>query len=478
MKKLIYILPVAALLLFGSCKKILEPSPEFNIDATKPLESLTQAEFVTKGMYSALRSAQLYSSNNDALSAYAALPDIMSDNLIETFASLGNQRRYSEWSYTSDEGNNYAMWVTSYNVIGRTNLILRDIDKFASVDQQKVNRLKGQALALRAHMHFELLRYYAGSYLRNSDTLAVPYIKVFDTEFKNKPARNTVKECYDNILGDLTTAKTLLSDVDQPVNIGDSKPFIDVNAVNAMLARVNFYAGSYADAITAANNAITANGLTSKANFPAIWTDETTAEVYWNITFTSAAEGQPYDGVYFNTRNSIIYRPSADIIALFNPATDVRYASYFATQAGTTFVAKYLGKNADGAANWKAYRAGEMYLILAEANYRLTNEPAARIALNALRSARITGFVAGTETGTALFNAIQTERRKEMAFEADRFFTLKRLGRLPITRSACGAAGNSPSSICSLSSASRAWNLPIPFQEIQVNSNLVQNPGY
>lgn len=465
-----------ALVVGSGCKKLINPTPEYQIDASRPLENIDQAEFAATGMYAALRSVQLYSSNNDALSAYAALPDIMSDNLVETFESLGNQRTFSEWTYSSDDGNIDAMWTASYQVIARTNLILRDIDKFSGTNPLAVNRIKGQALALRAHMHFSLLRYFSPSYRRNSDSLAVPYVKVYDIKFK--PARNTVKECYDNILADLNQAKVLLANIDHPVNSNGDRGLLDVTGVNGLLARVNFFAGQWNDAITAANAAIAAKPLAAPGDFLNIWTDQSTSEVLWSVNFTSATEGTPYGGVFFTPRSTNIYRPSNDLLALYNKATDIRYTAYFATIGSKTIVAKHLGANDDGAVNWKVLRTGEMYLIRAEAYYMLNNEALALQNLNALRAARVTGIAPGTETGITLFNALQTERRKELAFEADRFFTLKRLGKLPIVRTSCGASGNSPSSVCTLPTASRAWTFPIPANDIIINSNLVQNLGY
>jgi starch-binding outer membrane protein, SusD/RagB family len=474
-QKIFYILPLVAMVFICGCKKIINPKPEFQIDASQPLETIQQAEFVATGMYAALRSVQLYSSNNDALSAYAALPDIMSDNLVETFESLGNQRTFSEWTYSSDDGNIYAMWIASYQVIARTNLILRDIDKFSGSSPLAVNRIKGQALALRAHMHFSLLRYFAPSYRRNSDSLGIPYVKLYDVKYK--PARGTIKENYDNILADLNQAKVLLGNIDRPINDAD-RGLIDIHAVNGLLARVNFFAGEWNDAINAANAAIAAKPLASPSEFFRIWTDESTEEVLWSVNFTSATEGTPYGGVYFTPRGTNIYRPAPELLSMYNSSTDVRYSAYFKTTGGRTIVSKHNGASGNGVVNWKVLRTGEMYLIRAEAYYMLGNQTAALQNLDALRAARIGGFVTGGETGTALFNAIQTERRKELAFESDRFFNLKRLGRLPITRSACGTAGNSPSTICSLASASRAWTFPIPANDIIVNPSLVQNPGY
>jgi hypothetical protein len=486
LRKPIYAAVLATVLMLGACKKSIDIQPEYQLDGSKPLSSITEAENAVTGMYASLRSADLYGGSGGNQS-FTSTPDIMSDDLIETFESLGNNRRFSEWTYSSDNASIYSTWVAAYQVIARSNLILRDIDKFSGTNLTAVNRIKGQALALRAQVHFELFRYFAPTFTRNSDSLGIPYVKTFDV--KAKPVRNTIKECYDNILADLSQAVTLLGNIDKPINSSSSRAYIDIAAVYGMQARVNLYASQWADAITASTNAINIKPLAASiTSFQSIWLDESIDEVLWTVQFDSYAEGDCYGNVYFGTNNRCIYRPSNDLIALYNQTTDMRYDAYITfvgsgpNYAGPSrpIVAKHWGKGAatDGVVNWKAYRTGEMYLIRAEANYRAGNPTASLNDLNALRSKRIAGFVNGNESGTALFTAIQTERRKELAFEAHRFFDLKRWGKVAISRTSCGTAGNSPSNICSLPSSSRAWAWPMPFTEILTNAGIVQNPGY
>ncbi len=58
-----------------------------------------------------------------------------------------------------------------YGVVANANIVLRDIDKFTRADNQLLaNRLKGQAYAMRAMAHFDLMRYFAAKYDRNSTT--------------------------------------------------------------------------------------------------------------------------------------------------------------------------------------------------------------------------------------------------------------------------------------------------------------------
>ena len=128
-----------------------------------------------------------------------------------------------------------------------------------------------------------------------------------------------------------------------------------------------------------------------------------------------------------------------------------------------------------------------MYLTRAEANYRLGNTAQALTDLDAVRAQRYSGFVSGNESGTALLDAILLERRLELAFEGDRFFTLKRLG-LPIQRNATKGAladgtGTPPAARwVTLPAGDYRWQLPIPEEAFNSNSALIksedQNPGY
>jgi len=77
---------------------------------------------------------------------------------------------------------------------------------------------------------------------------------------------------------------------------------------------------------------------------------------------------------------------------------------------------------------------------------------------------------------------LQQERRREFAFESQRWFDLKRWDILiPSIKSALVYHNNTNISIYSFMDnpdPERYKVLPIPFQEIVNNPNLVQNPGY
>ena len=166
-------------------------------------------------------------------------------------------------------------------------------------------------------------------------------------------------------------------------------------------------------------------------------------------------------------------------------ASDIRKAAYIKTGpfAGNIYnnISKYDGR-ANGQKNVvdvKILRLEEVYLNKAEAEYNLNG--GGLTSLDKIRSNRYSPFVSGGETGQALYDAIQLERRLELAFEMDRFYTLKRLN-LPVVRSAIdGHFANgtgTPAEFTTLAAGDFRWQFPIPQDERDINENLEQNPGY
>ena len=466
---------IVAIIIVGSlasCKKIIEAEPTHQLDGSTRFTSIEDFDFALTGAYALFRSANYYGSGSNA---FVNMPDMLSDNLNETSESLGNYQTMSTWVYAEDEPNIAATWQAAYRVISQANLLLRDIDDFAATETGAVNRIKAQALAIRAMAHFDLLRYWVEEYDRNSTRPGIPYITTFD--YEQKPARGTVKETYDHIEADLEMARTLMnSGLDKTIN-ASGRAYIDIQAVNAIMARMFLYSNQLDSAIKYSTLVINSIPLASRTNFPNIWTDASTSEVVWSVSF-NAGEGRIGDPVYFVPNNRSSYRPNPTLVSLYDQVNDVRYNSYFQVRSNRLVLSKYLAKAAqvsrpDGITNFKAFRTGEMYLIRAEAYARKggANEVLGLADLNALRAARIAGFVAGTETGAALINAIALERRKELISEGHRWFDLKRTTKT-INRTNCTV-------FCTLTSSSRAWTWPIPIGEINANPNILpQNPGY
>lgn len=477
----IIIAALMLLILFAGCKKVIELQPTHTLDGETAFDKIEDYEFALTGAYSRLLSVNYYGSSNGS-NAFATLSDMMTDNLFESGESLGNYQNFSHWTYAADDQNIEASWLAAYRVIQQCNLTLRDIDKLSSTDAGAVNRVKSQALALRAYVHFDILRYWGESNERNSTLKGIPYVPSFDIELK--PTRLTVKESYDAILKDIHDAQSLMQDLDRAIQSTTSiastaRGYIDEIVTNAMLARIFNYAGESDSAIVYSTLAIDERPLATRTSFPLIWQDASTAEVIWSVKFTPLNSGVG-DNVYYPIGNRASYRPATNLTSLYDQVNDIRYSSYFQLRprggVNRLVLSKYLAKQSqiarpDGITDFKVFRTGEMYLIRAEAYALLSQDALALDDLNSLRAARINGFVPGTETGAALLAAIETERRKELVAENQRWFDLKRTSRTVDRTTNCSV-------FCMLDPTAREWVWPIPQTEILANPNVQQTNGY
>lgn len=489
-----FIIVFMGVVVLQACSKeeLVDLYPEFSLDALSNPSSMKQVEEVLGGAYAGFRNANYYSSGSGTGAGWAIMPDVMSDNLYEAIETLANSRAMADWTYQPNTGQVTSLYSAPYGVIANANIVLRDVDKFTTTENQLLaNRLKGQAYAIRAMAHFDLFRYFAYKYDRNSTTdLALAYSTQLILTPGVKPARLPNKQYYDSLFADLSAAVTLLSSIDKPINAesGLIRPYIDLPAVYALQARIYLYAGMWPEAITAATNAINARPLVnlSQSAFSGMYNQTNRGEIIWNIQFESGQSG-PSFLAYFATNGRSYFRPALEIATGDSTSGliqkgDIRYAAFFTKENdGRLALTKFKGKSglSDGAANFPVFRTGEMYLIRAEARARNSQEALALDDLNALRAARISGYVPAVGlTGNLLLEAIANERRRELVAEGHRFFDLKRTTRTIVRGSTCGNTAVSPAGDCTLSPTDREWALPIPESVRNANENADQNPDY
>ncbi|RWU07732.1 RagB/SusD family nutrient uptake outer membrane protein [Pedobacter chitinilyticus] len=482
----------------SGCKQddYINLTPEFTLDALTNPSSIDQVEQVLNGAYANLRAANYYGSASGTGGGAALMPDILGDDLYESRQSLANSKFMSDWAYQKNTEQIMLIYTQMYKPISTANIVLRDIDKFTTTaNVKRANRIKGQALALRALAHFDLFRYFADNYDRNSTTtLAVYYSKKFVVSSEEKPARMNNKEFYDNLFADLAQAETLLGDIDAVINPTSAltRPKLSLAAVHLLTARVNLYAGLYPAAITAATKglALAPPLATSQSAFSGMYNETNAGEIIWNVQF-DPGQGGPTNLVYFASQANAYYRVATEVVNTTGTTglirnNDVRYAAYFTAQANaqnptSMALTKYKGKTttSNANANFIAMKTGELYLIRAEAYAKSSpaQDALAMADLNTLRAARITGYVNESLTGATLITAIANERRRELVGEGHRFFDLKRTTRV-ITRSplTCGITTISPASNCNLPTSAREWSFPYPDDVTKANTNIVQNP--
>jgi hypothetical protein len=429
------------------------------------------------------------------IGAYAATGVEMGLLLCATFsdevkvAEFYNAGTTHEWQYgATDVGirDNFTAMTPYYRVIDRINRVLALVDNADSTrigDNTLRSRLRGEALFLRAFSHFEIYKFYCANY--DPAGLGMPYMESPSTA---QVERINMGTYFQKLSSDIAGAKALL-----PNNLTDISRATRL-AASALQARIALYTRDWANAETFSTEFINGVPLSSMATFAGIWTDANANEQAFRLPRTTALGGRIgslFRGTSANASNigTVTWRPSDKLWDAFDKVNDVRFAAYLkdeplltAVNRGSRIIDKYRGTgnatSSENVNNAKVFRTGEMNLIRAEARAELNKVSGANSAesdLNALRAARIAGYVNETfASKAAAIDAIMLERFKELCYEGHRFWDLKRRS-LPVARLAADAPTTNATT---LPANDYRFLLPIPNTELQANKLLVQNPGY
>lgn len=470
MKKFLYTITVLLVAFtFQSCEEELEQLPNNAFAPESFYQNSQDFEFATRALYSGLFAGSYYGGS------FLSRPDITSDNVIVAQAGRKSNLSFYEWRYKANSGWN--MMGSAYIVIGRANQIIDKINNLT--DGATKDNFLGEALAVRALAHFDLLRVY--SRVSEASSLGMPYVTSTDPNYE--APRPLVSETLANIAADLEAAKALIGN-------SDIKSRFTKNGVNALLSRVHLYAGNYQASIDAANEVTTSVAM--RSNFAQIWTDSSNDGIILKLDQNASIDDIGV-GIEWSQSSASGIIPEyvwSYEFATSIDATDIRLTAYngaIPDANGNLYnaIIKMYGEagQQNGSVDAKILRAAEVYLNKAEAMY-FNNDPAGALtALDVVRAERYAGFVSGGETGSDLIAAIQKERRIELAAEGHRLFDLRRWG-LGINRSDSegefydGTGTPAITQARSLSAGDYRMVFPIPQSEINIYTDLQQNPDY
>ena len=444
-----------------SCSKsFLDLRPPTGLPVEIALKTEADLLVALRGAYSGLRSVDLFGRTVPVIS------DLMADN---SYVSILHSGRYiANNTYTINQANQTVMglWTAAYQVILRCNNII-NADIPASTN---VNQYKGEAYAVRALLYFTLANFFGKPYSDDPNSPAVPIVKEFNHDLL--PSRNKVAEVYSLILNDLAQAYSLMT---QFTNASQFSKF----AARALEAKVQMYKGDLASAKIAALDVINNSGFiaVNTANFKAFWDDEKIRTDRVETIFEVSSDAVGNNG--FESLSYIYSQQgygdllcSSDLYSLYS-GSDVRrtiLSTGIRSGLPAVFINKYPDIGGDRS-DTKILRLSEVYLIAAETSLP-GNESEARSFLNYVATRRDVSFTGYNSTGAVLFEDIIKERRKELAFEGDRFHDLNRLKRT-IQRST-----NYPATARTINYPDYRRVLPIPQPEIDANPNIQQNAGY
>lgn len=477
-----------------SCESWLDIKPVDRISGRALFETRQGFVKALNGIYTELTDRSIYGREMTA-----GMLDIMgqyyridgTNNYFNAVAryDYGNENVHNGRNF---KGNLQNLWNKSYNLIVNLNIIIEECgESNSALNDFWFGIVKGEALALRAFLHLDMLRLFGPTHANDPDGLYIPYVTNSDQSVSPLRSSSEIKTL---IVKDLTDAIALLKSSDPIIengvmfsdgSDGDNtlryrQYRMNYYAARALLARAYLWFGDKPNAYTAAKELLNDVGeqvfpfvsesvATQSENPDRVYRPEVMFGIYDNFRTSDL-----YD-VHFSPLQELssMYRMayvgneiwSGRISQLFITPNDIRYQAWISSynpQTGGTlhYISKYQGHNSG--TNKPSYmymipliRISEVYLIAAECT---TNIEEGRELLSRVRTAR-KAYDLESPDSDALMNNIEWEYRREFLGEGQMFYVYKRLGRQAIPD------GNSTVSTQTIPMGTAQYVAPLPDSE-------------
>lgn len=464
------------LIITGSCNKFLDVQPEDKYTEDQVFRSELNVQQALNGLYVNMAANSLYGAylSNTVIEVMARrynVPatingQIYSDVLL-TYASPAAQGTYFD-----------VLWSNAYATIRKTNLFIADLQQAESfLSHDKINLLKGEALAIRAMLHFDLLRLY-GPVFANGDSvkMSIPYLSSTDTKLSSLLPANQV---MDSVMADLNMAAGLLvkdtirtAGVMMPSNIDFYSSYrnrrLNYYAVKGLIVRALLYRGNKTAAHDAAKALLDeseqwfgwlpyANILNAGTNPDRVFSTEILFGLYNPDMYTV------YQSNFVSTLNSFtMLTAQKDRLNLVfeNNQNDYRFITTWLVGPNNIRTFNKFADIDDATKTWRfvqpLLRKTELYYTLAE------TDPDPATGLQYLNTVRHNRGLPDLAAGADLKTEIQKEYQKEFWGEGQLFFYFKRNNLSAIPSGTDGNAGsvvNNP-----------VYVVPLPSSETQLRN--------
>ena len=382
--------------------------------------------------------------------------------------------------------NDVNSWKIYYEKIKGCNVIIDYVSEVSGTEQEK-NALLGQAMLLRGYYHLKLAMIYCQAYSASGvdpeNALGIPLMLTMDLT-DEYPERPSLKASYAQIEKDLLEAASLLKENYTPESVyrvGDIAAYV-------LLSRFYLFRGEAEDldkAIQYAGKAIEEGPMLSRLSVfsgtdKSVFDSDQSTEVVWNYG-TNSFKNTTY---FFTSAYSetVPWSISTELLNQYG-SNDLRRSVYFVRTFGSGEYGGKIGRNSSYGGD-HGIRMAEAYLNRAEAlarRFMAKGDGNDRVqALHDLNTLRETRYVDGTNVEEEIADAQDLldfclqERRLELCIEEGfRWFDIKRLG-LSVTHKYIDSEGVEQEYV--LESNSLLYALPIPYDAIERNYKLKQNP--
>lgn len=461
MKKVNIIWSLCLALFIMSCDSFLDVNPDAEVVNDDMFDNVQGCEDAITGIYGKLKSNEVYGEYYNW-----GIFDLLSQDL-GCSSQVTPQYYFTRYDYSQAATILESMWQVPYEIIGYVNNAIDNLERKSEGSYPLLNLYKGELYALRAMLHFDLVKSFAPHVEKSANVQGIPYVTEYS--FKHTPF-STVGEVYEKIIIDLKKAQTYLeedkdnlawprtdtgNDIDNFMKYRQTH--LNYYATTGLLARVLRMKGDYADARTEALKVI------DSGRFPLASKDEMVTLVAGTLSQKETLFGV-YSTKYVETTK----------LRLYDGASWTSFSPYQASSGGqflfdfNEVYSNYLGDNAglDGRLEWirsltaggtsyrllknvdvtiiesaqntpsnrrlvdgiSLMRVPEMYYIVAEAYLRENKLDEAADYLNPVLVSRgLTRLEDREPALTPSLDLLYNERYKELYGEGQRWFDMKKL---------------------------------------------------
>ena len=434
------------------CDRFLDVQPKDQYTEKQLLATPGGYYTAMNGLYNNLTSNSLYGKN---------LSYELIDVISKRYAPLAKSTyltSLNSWGYAEENVSKAleSTWATAYTTILNCNVILENLATQQGIlSPAETNLMKGELLALRAFLHFDMLRLFGPIYKEDPSAPSIPYNE--SVKIMNLPLLSADSIVHNKIMRDLDEAEKLLAkdpvipegpmasalEDENEVYLRYRQLRMNYYAVLALKARVYLYAGEKDKALQAAYKLL--KDKTVSEWFPPVDPNKLLAnnvgpdrvfstEVLMGIYMKKRGDIYTYSFDAENAGNNFLQPRNSFVDGnLFAGETqDYRYQSQWAqaTSIGVTghIFTKYKAiQDGDAKLFYSSFmpliRLSEMYYIAAECEPKVSD---GNSWLNQIRTLRGLPEITITDENE-LMSKLRIEYLREFWGEGQIFFMYKRL---------------------------------------------------